>query len=243
VRLVTSPARYYRRDAYSPVRVISTPTQVVSNRVRPSILTREFDRIDRKFRARSLEYDATDEWLNSPYSSSFDDEARDIRANTKKLLREVRESVPRPQYTKQYTWNRFDDKDLENELYVSKNILHPARKTRDEIEILSSLKYRDLPKRFGISHLASARIVGDLPFYSRRNLAHEYDPLDFIIKSVKSDVYYQSYYGKNFGKSKKDIDTVDNKPLVIVKPTVMKDEKISTIIDSSTLETKEEEKA
>lgn len=49
----------------------------------------------------------------------------------------------------------------------------------------------------GISHLASARIVGDVPYYSRRSLAHEFDPLDYSIDRVRDDVYYLSYYAKN----------------------------------------------
>lgn len=49
----------------------------------------------------------------------------------------------------------------------------------------------------GISHLATARIVGDVPYYSRRSLAHEFDPLDYSVDRVRNDVYYLSYYAKN----------------------------------------------
>lgn len=49
----------------------------------------------------------------------------------------------------------------------------------------------------GISHLATARIVGDRPYYSRHSLAHEFDPLDYSIDRVLNDVYYLSYYAKN----------------------------------------------
>lgn len=45
--------------------------------------------------------------------------------------------------------------------------------------------------------MATARIVGDVPYYSRRCLSHEFDPLDYKIDRVKNDVYYLSYYAKN----------------------------------------------
>jgi hypothetical protein len=44
--------------------------------------------------------------------------------------------------------DRFGDKDIENEIYVNKNILRPTRRTRDQIELLACLKYRDAPKRY-----------------------------------------------------------------------------------------------
>jgi hypothetical protein len=70
VRVITPSARIYRRDAYSPVRVITSPARVVSIRVKPSVLSREFDRIERKYRSSPLgSYDATDDYLNSPYTS------------------------------------------------------------------------------------------------------------------------------------------------------------------------------
>ncbi|KAL7022803.1 hypothetical protein ACKWTF_012390 [Chironomus riparius] len=175
VRVITPSARIYRRDAYSPVRVITSPSRVVSVRVRPSVLSREFDRIERKHRMSPIGFDATDEWLNSPYTSTFNDETRDIRAQTKRLLREVNEPVQRapsvPRYTRALSaqpksYSRFDrdsvpdkygDQQIENEFYVNKNILRPTRKTRDQIEILSTLKYRELPKRYSAIILDPAR--------------------------------------------------------------------------------------
>jgi hypothetical protein len=115
-------------------------------------------------------------------SQAFNDETREIRANTRRLLREVNEpvarapSVPRQllraqratstQPTKTYSrWinffvgflkplkilfcrfdrdtipDKYGDKDIENEVYVSKSILRPTRKTRDRIELLANLKY------------------------------------------------------------------------------------------------------
>lgn len=69
VRVITPSARIYRRDAYSPVRVITSPARVCSIRVRPSVLSREFDRIERKHRSSPLGFEATEEFLNSPYTS------------------------------------------------------------------------------------------------------------------------------------------------------------------------------
>lgn len=69
VRVITPSARIYRRDAYSPVRVIQSPSRVVSIRVRPSVLSREFDRIEHKHRRSPIGFDAIDDYLNSPYTS------------------------------------------------------------------------------------------------------------------------------------------------------------------------------
>jgi hypothetical protein len=69
VRVITPSARIYRRDAYSPVRVITSPSRMVSIRVRPSVLSREFERIEKKHRQSPIGFDATEEWLNSPYTS------------------------------------------------------------------------------------------------------------------------------------------------------------------------------
>lgn len=45
--------------------------------------------------------------------------------------------------------------------------------------------------------MATVRILGDVPYYNRRSLAHEFDPLDYSIDRVLTDVYYLSYYAKN----------------------------------------------
>lgn len=45
--------------------------------------------------------------------------------------------------------------------------------------------------------MATVRILGDAPYYSRRSLAHEFDPLDYSVDRVLNDVYYLSYYAKN----------------------------------------------
>lgn len=47
-----------------------------------------------------------------------------------------------------YIPDKYGDKDIENEIYVNKNILRPTRSTRDRIELLSNLKYREQPKRY-----------------------------------------------------------------------------------------------
>lgn len=43
--------------------------------------------------------------------------------------------------------DKYGNAQIDNEFYVNKNILRPTRRTRDNIEILSSL-YRDPPKRY-----------------------------------------------------------------------------------------------
>ena len=69
IRYVTPPTRIYRRDVSSPVRVITSPSRIVSIRVRPSVLSREFDRIERKYRSSPIGVNDTEHYLNSSYVS------------------------------------------------------------------------------------------------------------------------------------------------------------------------------
>ena len=79
-------------------------------------------------------------------------------------MREIHEPVQRSQSVSRYgrsssvqpTYSRFDpdlidkygNKLIDNEFYVNKHILRPTRKTRDQIEILSKIKYPDPPRRY-----------------------------------------------------------------------------------------------
>lgn len=58
--------------------------------------------------------------------------------------------------------------------------------------------------------MATVRILGDAPYYKRRSLAHEFDPLDYSIDRVLTDVYYLSYYAKN-----RDAAAADRKGKVV----------------------------
>lgn len=69
IRVITPSARIFRRDVSSPVRVITSPARIVSIRVRPSVLSREFDRIEHKYRSSPIGFMATNGYLNSPYST------------------------------------------------------------------------------------------------------------------------------------------------------------------------------
>lgn len=68
VRIITPSSRIYRRDVNSPVRIVTSPARVVSIRVRPSVLSREFDRIDRKYRSSPIGINDTEQYLNSSYA-------------------------------------------------------------------------------------------------------------------------------------------------------------------------------
>jgi hypothetical protein len=59
VRQLVTTTRVYRRDVTSPVRIITSPARVMNIRVRPSVINREYDRIERKYRSASV----------SPYDS------------------------------------------------------------------------------------------------------------------------------------------------------------------------------
>lgn len=61
--------------------------------------------------------------------------------------------------------------------------------------------------------MASTRIVGDRPYYTRHSLAHDFDISDYTVDKVRNDVNYLSYYTKNrdavaaddTGKNKKQL--------------------------------------
>jgi hypothetical protein len=229
VRIITPSARIYRRDINSPVRLVTSPGRIVNIRVRPSTLSKEFDRIDRKYRTSPIGVNDTEEYLNSSYALNFNDATREIRASTKRLMKEIHEPVPRAQSVSRFgraaslqpSYSRFDpdliDKYgnalIENEYHVNKNILRPTRKTRDQIEILSKIKYPDTPRRY--------------------------------TEKVRNDVNYLSYYSKNrdavaadaavgLNRAKKDKqNSSENKPLVIAKPIVFNDNKIQTVTESN----------
>lgn len=60
--------RTFRRDVLSPMRVVTSPSRYVSLRVRPSILSAEYGRIQRRLRPSPVEFDATDDYLNSSHA-------------------------------------------------------------------------------------------------------------------------------------------------------------------------------
>lgn len=68
IRVISSPVRTVVRAVRSPVRVISSPARVVTIRssyLRPSILNKEFDRIERKYRSSPVS-SALEQYYNSP---------------------------------------------------------------------------------------------------------------------------------------------------------------------------------
>lgn len=68
IRILTPSSRsIYRRDVNSHLRVV-TPARIASVRLRPSVLSREFDRIERKYRSSPVGINDTEEYLNSAYS-------------------------------------------------------------------------------------------------------------------------------------------------------------------------------
>lgn len=44
--------------------------------------------------------------------------------------------------------DKYGNQQIDNEYHVNRNILRPTRKTRDQIEILSNLKYREPGRRY-----------------------------------------------------------------------------------------------
>lgn len=67
----------------------------------------------------------------------------------------------------------------------------------------------------GISHLASARILGGKPYYTRRSLSHDFDASDYTSEKVRNDINYLSYYSKNRDAVAADKTGKGTKPFLI----------------------------
>lgn len=202
VRVLTPSAHIYRRDTRSPSRVITSPARICNIRVRPSVLSREFGRIDRKYRSSPFGVNDTEEYLNSAYAQvsshwflivEFHHWLICCRTSTMKHVTSVhhpedcwkKSTSPclvlkvcasdahkacsqhtagfaclnvswQPKTNKNIHRDRFDsdlidrygNSLIDNEFHVSKNIIRPTRKTRDQIEILSHFKYPESAKRY-----------------------------------------------------------------------------------------------
>lgn len=90
VRIITPSARIFRRDVNSPVRIITSPARVVSIRTRPASLTREFDRIARKYRSSPIGVNDTEEFLNTTYAM-----VRKLSIFARKMLMKDMTELPR----------------------------------------------------------------------------------------------------------------------------------------------------
>uniref|UniRef100_A0A182KGA7 Uncharacterized protein n=1 Tax=Anopheles christyi TaxID=43041 RepID=A0A182KGA7_9DIPT len=141
VRVISSPVRVFGspmrsvRAIRSPARVIVSPARVVTIRspyLRPSIINKEFDRIERKYRA----------------SPEFEDEKRDIRNSTALLLRQLNDPVPRlmapiaqaaPEPNpKKWVYDPFSSHNrLNSDTYVKSHITDPIRSVRNDIEAMA----------------------------------------------------------------------------------------------------------
>uniref|UniRef100_A0A1L8DBT5 Uncharacterized protein n=2 Tax=Nyssomyia neivai TaxID=330878 RepID=A0A1L8DBT5_9DIPT len=203
-RVVTNPTRVYRS---SPVRVIrSSPVRVIRSSparlpspirpltfsVRPSVIHRELDRIENKFRT-SPAYLPTSSYLNSAAHLDFADEARDIRNATTSLLKTCHAKVPRAASLPPVVYSRLDrlqspapfDRGFDS--YIQ-DVLNPVRKVQRDINFFS--RYAEPARKYvGKSHLASIRIVGNKAYAKRKPLKEDYYP-----SKVQNDIKLLSYY-------------------------------------------------
>uniref|UniRef100_U5EPP6 Uncharacterized protein n=1 Tax=Corethrella appendiculata TaxID=1370023 RepID=U5EPP6_9DIPT len=169
VRIINTPIRVVR----SPARIITSPARIVTVRssyLRPSILNKEFDRIEHKYRSSPVS-SYTEQYLQSPEYVNFDDIKREIRSSTAKLLKEVNKKVPRAstpkkEESKKWIYDPFANRQ-NSETYVANSILRPIRNVKRDIEAMS--RYAAPASRYvGKSHLASTRIVGDRAYPKRK---------------------------------------------------------------------------
>lgn len=54
-------------------------------------------------------------------------------------------------FDRDYIPDKYGDKEIENEVYVTRNILRPRQKTRDRIEMLANMKYPQTKRYSGES--------------------------------------------------------------------------------------------
>jgi len=180
--VLTSPTRYVR--SYT-TRISTSPIRTTFG-VRPSVLRREFNRIENKHRASSYDHLFTDSYLNSESAREFDDETKQIRNDTNKLLRKIHSRVERaqsclPLTTYQAKYERRYGPDS----FVA-HLASPLKSTT-----YNGLESYDPNKYIGKSHLASVRIVGNKGYNTRRPTAYYDDD------KVRNDVNLLSYYLKN----------------------------------------------
>uniref|UniRef100_A0AAG5CY36 Uncharacterized protein n=1 Tax=Anopheles atroparvus TaxID=41427 RepID=A0AAG5CY36_ANOAO len=204
VRVIHSPVRMYGspvrtvRAVRSPARVIVSPARIVTIRspyLRPSIINKEFDRIERKYRA----------------SPEFEDEKRDIRNSTALLLRQLNDPVPRmlapvaqaaPEPNpKKWVYDPFSAHNrLNSDTYVKSHITDPIRSVRNDIEAMA--RYHSPASRYvGKNHLASTRIIGSQAYPKTKPRIYNYDTA-----KVGKDVNVMSYYKSNRTQAKADVE-------------------------------------
>lgn len=201
VRVISSPIRTVVRAVRSPVRVISSPARVVAIRssyLRPSIVNKEFDRIERKYRA----------------SPEFEDEKREIRNSSALLLRQLNDPVPRVMgpslqtavpaaepNPKRWVYDPFSHHNkLNSETYVKNTITDPLRSVARDIEAMA--RYHSPASRYvGKNHLASTRIIGSQAYPKTKPRIYNYDTA-----RVGREVNVMSHYKANRSQAKSDVE-------------------------------------
>uniref|UniRef100_A0A182HT73 Uncharacterized protein n=1 Tax=Anopheles arabiensis TaxID=7173 RepID=A0A182HT73_ANOAR len=236
VRVLGSPMRTVRAIR-SPARVIVSPARVVTIRspyLRPSIINKEFDRIERKYRASPVS-SALEQYYNSPSYLEFEDAKSDIRNSTALLLRQLNDPVPRlmapiaqaaPEPNpKKWVYDPFSTHNrLNSDTYVKSHITDPIRSVRNDIEAMA--RYHSPASRYveyvllddilwrytyyvdeeGKNHLASTRIIGSQAYPKTKPRIYNYDTA-----KVGKDVNVMSYYKSNRTQAKADVEEVNTK--------------------------------
>jgi hypothetical protein len=151
-------------------------------------------------------YLPTQEYLNSESTRFFDDETRDIRADSNYLLKKIHsksirsKSIPPANYISKYE-SVFPTR-ASTDAYLQR-IYDPIRSVQND----TSSNYEPTRKYVGKSHLASVRIVGNKGYYKRQPARESYTPNT----KVQNDVKFMSYYLKqrNEANKKSDIESAE----------------------------------
>ncbi|EAT45983.1 AAEL002776-PA [Aedes aegypti] len=235
IRVISSPIRTVVRAVRSPVRVISSPARVVTIRssyLRPSIVNKEFDRIERKYRASPVS-SAIEQYYNSPSYLEFEDEKREIRNSSALLLRQLNDPVPRlmgpslqtatpvaEPNPKRWVYDPFSHH-KNSETYVKNTITDPLRSVARDIEAMA--RYHSPASRYveyvllddilwrytyyvdedGKNHLASTRIIGSQAYPKTKPRIYNYDTA-----RVGREVNVMSHYKANRSQAKSDVEEV-----------------------------------
>ncbi|XP_022913080.1 uncharacterized protein CG45076-like isoform X8 [Onthophagus taurus] len=174
-------------------------TVVTSNpmvyKVRPSVLYKEFDRIENKYRPYTYT-SALSEYLNSDSAVIFDDEKRLIRAETASLLRRIHAPVPRVSKPLALPYvTRYDEFPVKtySDSYIYKMMMSSPKDPR----VVAYTTYYSEPVRkyFGQGYLSCVSFAGDKVHPRRRNVYVYEDP-------VRNDIQLLSYYISKFRQEK-----------------------------------------
>ncbi|XP_031342484.1 uncharacterized abhydrolase domain-containing protein DDB_G0269086-like isoform X4 [Photinus pyralis] len=175
--------------------VVSAPPQIF--RVRPSVLLKEFDRIQYKYRP-AVTYSYVNNYLNSDSAVTFNDETSRIRADAAGLLKRVHAPTLRSPLSLLPYNTRYSEPILTSRITSDDYIYKMLTTSPHNTKIQYTTYYSEPIKRFlGPGHLAAVTYSGGKG-YGRRP-----PHVTLVLNDpVKNDIQLLSYYINKFRTEK-----------------------------------------